>query len=205
MNHLIEMKGICKGYELGSQQLQVLKSVGCMDRPSSGEYHLAGQAIHNMNDDQLTQVRNRQIGFVFQRYHLIPQYHVLQNIIMPLLIRGMNTTQAKRQTLGTIEMLGLDNRLLHKPSELSGGQQQRVAIARALVGSPSILLADEPTGALDSKTGQEVLALFSKLHREGNTIIMITHDLNVAACAQRIVRIVDGELFAQAGDQSMGA
>ncbi len=232
MDHLIEMKSICKDYELGGQQLQVLKSiglrvdqgefvavlgpsgsgkstlmniVGCMDRPSSGEYHLAGQAIHNMNDDQLTQVRNRQIGFVFQKYHLIPQYNVLQNIIMPLLIRGMKGAQAKQQALGTIRMLGLDDRLLHKPSELSGGQQQRVAIARALVGSPSILLADEPTGALDSKTGQEVLALFSKLHREGNTIIMITHDLNVAACAQRIVRIVDGELFAQAGEQPMGA
>ena len=158
-----------------------------------------------MNDSQLTKVRNEKIGFIFQKYHLISQYNVLQNIIMPLVIRGMSSSKAKEQAMETIAMIGLDDRLTHKPSELSGGQQQRVAIARALVGNPAILLADEPTGALDTKTGKEVLNLFSKLHQNGNTIIMITHDLNVAANAKRIVRIVDGKLYTDASDEKLGA
>ncbi|MFV0401807.1 MAG: ABC transporter ATP-binding protein [Oscillospiraceae bacterium] len=222
MNEMINMKGVCRSYKMGAETLQVLKDVdfvvekgefvsvlgpsgsgkstlmniiGCMDNSSSGEYFLDGEAIHKMNDRKMTKVRNEKIGFVFQKYHLISQYNVLQNIIMPLVIRGMPHGKAKKESMEMVEMLGLKERLNHKPSELSGGQQQRVAIARALVGKPGILLADEPTGALDSTTSREVLKLFVKLNGLGHTIIMITHDLNVAASAQRIVRIEDGQLF----------
>jgi len=219
---MITMEGICKSYQMGEEKLQVLKNisltvekgdfvailgpsgsgkstlmniVGCMDHCEEGEYILDGHEIHRCTDRELTDIRNREIGFIFQKYHLIPRYTVIQNIIMPLIIRGMDHREAQRQCEETIEMLGLAERTGHRPSELSGGQQQRVAIARALVGNPAILLADEPTGALDSATGLEVLELFNRLNAMGNTIIMITHDLNVASHAKRIVRIVDGELF----------
>lgn len=220
-NNLIELHNVCKGYQMGNESLQVLKNVdltiekgdflailgpsgsgkstlmniiGCMDRLDSGEYLLEDRPLQNCTDSQLTKIRNKQIGFVFQKYQLVPKYSVLQNIMMPLLIRGMTHNQAKNQCMETIELLGLSDRIAHKPSELSGGQQQRVAIARALVGKPALLLADEPTGALDSATGQEVLALFRQLNEMGNTIVMITHDLNVASHAKRVVRIVDGIL-----------
>jgi putative ABC transport system ATP-binding protein len=168
-----------------------------MDNFDNGEYILDGMPVHRMKGEQLTKIRNEKIGFVFQNYHLIPAYTVLQNVIMPLLMRGMNHRQAEEQCMETIEMLGLAERLNHKPNELSGGQKQRVAIARALVGQPSILLADEPSGALDSKMGKEVLKLFGKLNSMGNTIVMITHDLEVAKAAERVVRIVDGRLYAE--------
>ncbi|WP_101910636.1 ABC transporter ATP-binding protein [Marasmitruncus massiliensis] len=220
--NMIEMRGVCKGYDMGGARLEVLKNIdltvkrgqflailgpsgsgkstlmnliGCMDRADQGEYMLDGSPIHTYKDDELTVIRNRKIGFVFQKYHLIPKYTVLQNVIMPLLLRGMSHRQAAADCAETIAMLGLSDRLTHRPNELSGGQQQRVAIARALVGHPAILLADEPTGALDSATGLEVLELFSKLNEMGNTIIMITHDLSVAAHAKRTVKIIDGELF----------
>jgi putative ABC transport system ATP-binding protein len=151
-------------------------------------------AIHETKEDMLTEIRNKKIGFIFQNYQLIPTYNVLQNIIMPLLMRGMNHKEAEEQCQDTIRLLGLDKRILHKPNELSGGQKQRVSIARALVGKPSILLADEPTGALDQNSGKDVLKLFEQLNEMGNTIVMITHDLNVAKSAKRIVRIVDGQL-----------
>ncbi len=222
MDVMIKIKDICKGYDVGNERLEVLKSInlevergdylailgpsgsgkstlmniiGCMDIADSGEYFLNSLPIHNTKEKNLTKIRNREIGFIFQKYHLIPTYTVMQNIIMPLLIRGKSHAQAEDECKETIEMLGLDKRLMHKPSELSGGQQQRVAIARALVGNPAILLADEPTGALDTNTGKEVLGLFNKLNEMGNTIIMITHDLSVAEHAKRIVRIVDGEMF----------
>lgn len=222
MDAMITLKQVCKSYTMGGETLQVLKNIdltidkgdylailgpsgsgkstlmnimGCMDR-CDGEYYLNGTAIHDCKDVELTSVRNREIGFIFQKYQLIPKYTVLQNIIMPLLIRGMSSREAEEKCKSTIEMLGLSERIGHKPSELSGGQQQRVAIARALVGSPAILLADEPTGALDSTTGQEVLALFRQLNEMGNTIIMITHDLSVASHASRMVKIIDGELVA---------
>lgn len=168
--------------------------IGCMDVPDGGEYYLDGIPIHTAREKQLTIIRNEKIGFIFQKYHLIPTYNVLQNIVMPLLMRGMSLSEAKDASMPTIEMLGLVERIKHKPRELSGGQQQRVAIARALVGEPAILLADEPTGALDQASGQEVLKLFHRLNEMGNTIVMITHDLAVAQNAERIVRIVDGEL-----------
>lgn len=219
---MIFMKGIQKSYSMGKKSLHVLKEIdfqvdkgeftavlgpsgsgkstlmniiGCMDLMDEGEYYLNGQAIHKMKEKQLTQIRNQEIGFIFQKYHLIPTYTVVQNIVMPLLIRGMTYKEAEEKSMEILELLGLSERLQHKPSELSGGQQQRVAIARALVGEPAILLADEPTGALDTKSGQEVLKLFHKIHEMGNTIVMITHDLNVAQEAERIVRIVDGKMY----------
>ena len=142
----------------------------------------------------MTMLRNKEIGFIFQNYQLIPTYNIMQNIIMPLIIRGMTSEEATAQCQDIVKLLGIDNRLEHKPNELSGGQRQRVSIARALVGKPAILPADEPTGALDSNSGKEVLKLFQELNDMGNTIVMITHDLNVAKTAKRIVHIIDGEL-----------
>lgn len=222
MKKIIEMNQIDKFYQIGQSQLHALKQVsltveegeflailgpsgsgkstlmniiGCMDKPDGGTYMLDDIAVHTAGEKQLTQIRNEKIGFIFQKYHLIQTYNVLQNIVMPLLMRGMTLKEAQEASIDTIRMLGLENRIQHKPRELSGGQQQRVAIARALVGEPAILLADEPTGALDQNSGKEVLRLFERLNQMGNTIVMITHDLSVAQNAHRIVRIVDGELF----------
>lgn len=219
---IITMDKINKSYQMGQSSLHVLKDVslsvqkgeylailgpsgsgkstlmniiGCMDVMDSGTYDLDGVAMEHAKEKDLVNIRNQKIGFIFQKYHLIPTYNVLQNIVMPLLMRGMTLKDAKEASMETIEMLGLSERIDHKPNELSGGQQQRVAIARALVGQPAILLADEPTGALDRNSGKEVLKLFQRLHDMGNTIVMITHDLGVAEHAERVVRIVDGELF----------
>ncbi len=219
---MITMKDINKGYMLGEEMLPILKDInfhvdkgeyvailgpsgsgkttlmniiGCMDVMDSGEYYLDGMAIHETKQDDLTEVRNQKIGFIFQNYQLIPTYNIMQNIIMPLLMRGMRHEEAEEKCIETIRLLGLDNRIAHKPNELSGGQKQRVSIARALVGNPAILLADEPTGALDQTSGKDVLKLFQELNEMGNTIVMITHDLNVAQSAKRIVRIVDGRLI----------
>ncbi len=216
---MITMNNINKGYMLGEEKLPILKNInfhvekgeyvailgpsgsgkttlmniiGCMDVMDSGEYYLDGMAIHETEEEKLTDVRNNKIGFIFQNYQLIPTYNVMQNIIMPLLMRGMTHKEAEVQCIDTIKLLGLDQRIGHRPSELSGGQKQRVSIARALVGKPAILLADEPTGALDQSSGKDVLKLFQELNEMGNTIVMITHDLGVAQSAQRIVRIVDG-------------
>ncbi len=219
---MIAMKAINKGYMLGEEKLPILKNInfsvekgeyvailgpsgsgkttlmniiGCMDVMDSGEYYLDGMAIHETDEEDLTEVRNSKIGFIFQNYQLIPTYNVMQNIIMPLLMRGMNHKEAEEQCENTIKLLGLDHRIGHRPSELSGGQKQRVSIARALVGKPAILLADEPTGALDQNSGRDVLKLFGELNEMGNTIVMITHDLGVAQSAKRIVRIIDGQLY----------
>ncbi len=178
----------------GSGKSTLMNVIGCMDVADSGEYYLDGESIHDAEEEELTCIRNEKIGFIFQKYHLIPTYNVLQNIVMPLLMRGLTLKEAHEQSMEIIEMLGLSDRIEHKPNELSGGQQQRVAIARALVGQPAILLADEPTGALDKNSGTEVLKLFQRLNDMGNTIVMITHDLEVAGHAKRIVKIVDGEL-----------
>ena len=179
----------------GSGKSTLMNMIGCMDVPDGGTYYLDGLEITKAKEKDLAGIRNRKIGFIFQKYHLIPTYNVLQNIVMPLLMRGMGLREAEEASMDTIGMLGLKERIDHKPNELSGGQQQRVAIARALVGEPAILLADEPTGALDGNSGKEVLKLFRNLNDMGNTIVMITHDLNVAKHAGRIVRIVDGELY----------
>ena len=218
---IIDMNNINKGYMLGDEKVPVLKDVcfqvrkgefvailgpsgsgkttlmniiGCMDLADDGEYYLDGNPIHEMEEKELNDVRNREIGFIFQNYQLIPTYNTLQNIIMPLVVRGMRSKEAEERCMDTIRLLGIDHRLLHKPAELSGGQKQRASIARALVGNPALLLADEPTGALDSSSGKEVLKLFEKLNDMGNTIVMITHDLNVARAAGRIVHIIDGQL-----------
>ena len=179
----------------GSGKSTLMNIIGCMDVMDSGNYLLDGVAIEQAKEKELVKIRNQKIGFIFQKYHLIPTYNVLQNIVMPLLIRGMGLAEAQETSMDTIDMLGLSQRIGHKPNELSGGQQQRVAIARALVGKPAILLADEPTGALDVNSGKEVLKLFENLNQMGNTIVMITHDLNVAKHEGRVVRIVDGEIY----------
>lgn len=194
---------ICKGEFIsilgpsGSGKSTLMNIIGCMDTADCGEYFLDGHAVHEANDAQLTQIRNQEIGFIFQKYQLIPKYNVLLNTILPLLIRGVPRQEAIRLATEKLTLLGMEKRLQHKPSELSGGQQQRVSIARALVGSPAILLADEPTGALDSKTGADVLALFHELNAMGNTIIMITHDPQVGDHAQTIYHIIDGRLYHQ--------
>lgn len=219
---VISMKQVCKSYQMGAEKLNVLKNIdfsvnkgeftailgpsgsgkstlmniiGCMDTMDSGSYQLNSIPIHEAKEKELTKIRNQEIGFIFQNYHLIPTYTVMQNIIMPLLMRGEDRKTAEKECEEVISMLGLSERLRHKPAELSGGQRQRVTIARALCSKPSLLLADEPTGALDQNSGTEVLKLFTKLHEMGNTIVMITHDMNVAEWAQRTVRIVDGEMF----------
>lgn len=179
----------------GSGKSTLMNIIGCMDVADEGTYNLDGVEIGKAKEKELVSIRNQKIGFIFQKYHLISTYNVLQNIVMPLLMRGMSLEEAKEKSMDIIDMLGLTERIAHKPNELSGGQQQRVAIARALVGQPSILLADEPTGALDQSSGAEVLKLFWRLHDMGNTIVMITHDLNVAKHAERMVRIVDGKLY----------
>ncbi len=178
----------------GSGKSTLMNIIGCMDNYDSGEYKLMSIPIDQLNDKQLTIIRNRLIGFIFQKYHLVSTYTVLQNVMMPLLARGESYKEAEIKAKEKLEMLEMSQRIHHKPNELSGGQQQRAAIARALIGEPKLLLADEPTGALDTKTGEEVLKLFRQLNDMGHTIVMITHDLKVASHAQRIIRIVDGEI-----------
>ncbi len=178
----------------GSGKSTLMNIIGCMDTLDTGRYTIDGIPVEQSEPDVLATIRNQKIGFIFQKYHLIPKYSVLQNVMMPLLIRGTDRQSAREKAEEILEMVGLEQRKAHKPNELSGGQQQRVAIARALITRPAVLLADEPTGALDSKTGQEILALFRELNRQGNTIIQITHDSQVAKAAARILTLHDGEL-----------
>ena len=178
----------------GSGKSTLMNIIGCMDTLDTGRYTIDGIPVEQSEPDVLATIRNQKIGFIFQKYHLIPKYSVLQNVMMPLLIRGTDRQSAREKAEEILEMVGLEQRKAHKPNELSGGQQQRVAIARALITRPAVLLADEPTGALDSKTGQEILALFRELNRQGNTINQITHDSQVAKAAARILTLHDGEL-----------
>lgn len=179
----------------GSGKSTLMNIIGCMDESDTGSYLLKNNKIDGASQKELTHIRNKEIGFVFQNYHLIPQYTVEQNIILPLLNKGLSRKEAIAISSKFIKMVGLEDRIEHKPRELSGGQQQRVAIARALVNDPSLILADEPTGALDSQTGASILELFKDLNDNGKTIIMITHDLNVANHAKRIIRLSDGEFI----------
>lgn len=179
----------------GSGKSTLMNIIGCMDTLDTGRYTIDGISVEQSDPDVLAAIRNEKIGFIFQKYHLIPKYSVLQNVMMPLLIRGTERKNAQEKAEEILEMVGLEQRKIHKPNELSGGQQQRVAIARALITHPAVLLADEPTGALDSKTGQEILALFCDLNRQGNTIIQVTHDSNVAKVGSRILTLKDGVLF----------
>lgn len=176
----------------GSGKSTLMNIIGCLDTPTEGEYVLNNQNVSDLDDSELAEVRNREIGFVFQTFNLLPRTDCLANVELPLIYSGVKTSERKERAIATLNKVGLGDRLDHKPNELSGGQRQRVAIARALVNNPSILLADEPTGNLDTKTGDEIMLLFEELYRAGNTIIVVTHEQEVAEHARRIVRLRDG-------------
>ena len=179
----------------GSGKSTCMNIIGCLDVPTSGTYHLNGIDVSTMKDDELAEIRNKMLGFIFQQYNLIPKLTIKENVELPLVYRGMPEAERTARALKVLDMVGLKERENKYPSQLSGGQQQRVSIARALAGEPSLLLADEPTGALDSKTGKEVLDFLKVLNEQGNTIVMITHDNTIAAEAKRIVRIHDGKII----------
>jgi len=179
----------------GSGKSTLLNLLGCLDHLTRGDYLLGGESVANLTDDELSEIRSRRIGFIFQSYNLIPQLNVLENIEVPLFYQGVAESEARGRAEVLAERMGLSDRLMHKPMELSGGQQQRVAIARSLVCDPILMLADEPTGNLDSKTGHEILELIDELHAEGKTIVMVTHDDALAHRAQRIIRFLDGKII----------
>ncbi|ANB56986.1 ABC transporter family protein [Anoxybacillus sp. B7M1] len=224
---IIEIQNMTKTYRLGGEVVQALQGIslqihsgdflaivgpsgsgkstfmnmiGCLDRPDAGSYFLDGKEIARLNDNELAAIRNEKIGFIFQNFFLLPRLTALENVELPLLYRGMKIKERQQIAQECLKKVGLIERAHHLPSQLSGGQQQRVAIARALVGNPPILLADEPTGALDSKTSQEIINIMKGLNEQGHTIIIITHDWEVAKQAKRIVRIQDGRLFESRGD-----
>ena len=178
----------------GSGKSTLMNLIGCLDTPSKGSYLLNGKQASQMNDNELARIRNEEIGFVFQTFNLLPRATALHNVELPLVYAGMGKAARLEQAKAAIEKVELTHRMTHKPNELSGGQRQRVAIARALVNNPSILLADEPTGNLDSKTGVEIMALFARLHEAGNTIIVVTHEADIAAYAHRVIAIRDGQV-----------
>lgn len=183
----------------GSGKSTIMNIIGMLDVPTSGEYLMEGHNVANLNDDKLAEIRNRTIGFIFQQYNLIANHTVLQNVELPLLYAGVKEKKRREMAVAALGKVGLDSKLKHYPNQLSGGQQQRVSIARALVCKPSIILADEPTGALDSNTGKEVLSILRQLNDEGNTIILITHDNQVAAKSKRVVKIADGKIVFDGG------
>ena len=218
---LIETRDLWKTYVMGDEEIHALKGVsiaiergeyvaimgpsgsgkstlmnliGCLDTPSKGTYLLNNKEVSQMNDNELARIRNEEIGFVFQTFNLLPRATALHNVELPLVYAGMGKKERLEQAKAAIEKVELTHRMTHKPNELSGGQRQRVAIARALVNNPSILLADEPTGNLDSKTGVEIMALFARLHQGGNTIIVVTHEADIAAYAHRVIAIRDGQV-----------
>lgn len=176
----------------GSGKSTLMNMLGCLDTPSSGEYVLNGLSVARMSDNELAEVRNKEIGFVFQTFNLLPRQSALENVMLPLVYAGMSKAERIRKAEHTLEQVGLKDRMHHRPNELSGGQRQRVAVARALVNDPAIILADEPTGNLDSKTSIEIMGLFETIHRNGNTIIVVTHEEDIAKYAHRIVRVKDG-------------
>ncbi len=221
---LIETRGLWKTYQMGAETVHALRGVdlaiekgeyvaimgpsgsgkstlmnliGCLDTPSAGEYFLNGKQVSKMNDDELAAIRNREIGFVFQTFNLLPRATALHNVELPLIYNGTPARQREEMATIALTKVQLDDRMQHKPNELSGGQRQRVAIARALVNNPSLILADEPTGNLDSKTSQEIMGLLNDLHRQGNTIITVTHEADIASHAHRTLHIFDGQI---AGD-----
>lgn len=218
---LISMRNIWKTYQMGTEELHALRDVsfevqkgeylaiigpsgsgkstlmnliGCLDSPSKGEYWINGHQVADMSDDELARIRNKEIGFVFQTFNLLARATALHNVELPLIYAGMNSTDRHERAQQVLSSVELGDRTTHRPNELSGGQRQRVAIARALVNHPSILLADEPTGALDTKTSYEIMALFEKLHSDGNTIILVTHEPDIAERAHRVITIRDGRI-----------
>jgi putative ABC transport system ATP-binding protein len=180
----------------GSGKSTLMNVLGCLDTPSSGQYILNGKDVARMSDDELAQVRNQEIGFIFQTFQLLPRDTALANVELPLVYRGIGAKERRSKALEALNKVGLSNRVTHRPNELSGGQRQRVAIARALVAEPSLLLADEPTGNLDSATGEEIIRLFEQLHQSGHTIILVTHEPTLAARCPRAVRLSDGKVIA---------
>ena len=186
----------------GSGKSTLMNIIGCLDTPTSGEYVLHGRRVDDLEPDELARIRNREIGFIFQSFQLLPRQDALSNVELPLVYAGMPRQQRRERAAEMLRRVGLENKMDHLPNQLSGGQQQRVAIARALATNPTILLADEPTGALDQKTGHQVMDLFHELHDEGRTIIMITHDRHIAQNASRLVRILDGVLSEGAEDDA---
>lgn len=220
--NIIRMEKLCKTYKAGQINVQALKSInltiedkefvsimgpsgsgkstllniiGCLDKPSTGTYELSGNKVEILNDSKMSEIRNQFIGFVFQHFHLLPNISALRNVEIPLIYRGMNAKMRKELCSEALEMVELGDRMHHLPTQLSGGQQQRVAIARAIVGHPDLILADEPTGALDTKTGNKIMELFIKLNIEKNiTIVQVTHEENIAEFGKRIIRLVDGEI-----------
>ncbi len=178
----------------GSGKSTLMNIIGALDVPTSGNYYLGGQDTSSMSDNELAEIRNRMLGFIFQQYNLLPKLNILENVELPLLYQGMKENQRKEKALEELTKVGLKDKAFMKPQQLSGGQQQRVSIARALAGSPSIILADEPTGALDSRTSRDVLGFIKQLNEEGNTIVMITHDPTLAVQAKRVVQIMDGKI-----------
>ena len=179
----------------GSGKSTLMNIIGCLDRPTAGEYRLNGERVSAMNDRQLARIRNREIGFIFQTFNLLPRMTALANVEVPLIYSGKNKKVRAELAAGALERVGLADRMTHRPSEMSGGQRQRVAIARALVTNPSIVLADEPTGNLDSATGEEIMRLFDRLHGDGTTLIVVTHERHIADHAKRVVRLSDGDIM----------
>lgn len=221
MPHLVELTDIYKIYHMGDSDVHALDGIslcidkgefvaivgssgsgkstcmniiGCLDVPTSGSYKLNGKEISHYTDNELADVRNKMLGFIFQQYNLIPKLTVIENVQLPLLYGGCSEKEQRERAMVALERVGLADKAKNLPSQLSGGQQQRVSIARALAGDPSVILADEPTGALDSKTGRDVMLFLQQLHREGNTIILITHDNSIAALASRVIRVTDGRI-----------
>ncbi|MBQ4086616.1 MAG: ABC transporter ATP-binding protein [Clostridia bacterium] len=179
----------------GSGKSTCMNIIGCLDVPTSGTYLLNGTDVSTLSDNQLAEIRNEMLGFIFQQYNLLPKLNVLDNVKLPLMYRGLKDSEQTARAMEALDRVGLRDKCRHKPSQLSGGQQQRVSIARALAGSPSVILADEPTGALDSKTSREVMDFLAELNQNGNTIILITHDNSIAATAKRVIRVHDGKII----------
>ncbi len=223
---LISIEGLRKTYHIGTQQVRALDGLdlgidvneyvalmgpsgsgkstlmnvlGCLDSPTAGSYHLNGQNVANLDEDALADIRNREIGFVFQTFNLLPRYSALENVALPLIYAGLSKRERLERAEEVLEMVGLQDRMVHRPNELSGGQRQRVAVARALVNRPSIILADEPTGNLDTATSMEIMNLFGEIQAAGNTVILVTHEEDIAECAHRIVRLRDGKVESENG------
>ena len=221
MSALIEFDNVCKYYKMGDTTVKAadhismsiqkgefvaivgqsgsgkstcMNIIGCLDVPTAGTYRLNGRDVGRMNRDELAAIRNEMLGFIFQQYNLLPKLSLLENVEVPLVYAGVSRGERRRRATAALQQVGLGDKLKNKPNQLSGGQQQRVSIARALAGEPAVILADEPTGALDSHTGREVLGMLQQLHRQGNTVVLITHDNSIAVQAQRIIRLEDGRV-----------